>query len=87
MPVPYSFAPEIKRPSEQLEDLRLGRTSWDASPDAIRSWAMFHVHQAALQILDAPDKGTRRNMLGRVPAHMRGFVEAEAKRVWALRQP
>ena len=80
--MPYKSAPDIKRPSEQLEDLMYGRTSWDDAPDAIRSWARKGVYDAAKQIMAAPDKGTRRNMLGRVPPHMREMVEAEVKRLW-----
>jgi hypothetical protein len=83
--MPYRSSPDVKRPSEQLEDLMLGRIGWDDAPDAIKSWARFHIYGAAKQILAAPDKGTRRNMLGRVPAHMRARVEAEIKRLWAIR--
>ena len=80
--MPYKAAPHIQKPSEQLADLMYGRVSWDQSPASIRSWAQSSIHDAAKQIIAAPDKGTRRNMLGRVPAHMRGMVEAEVKRLW-----
>ena len=77
---------EIPRPSKQLEDLLMGRLAWDDAPPAIRSWAQLPIYQAAAQIVAEPDKGTRRNMLGRVPAAMRPRVEAEVKRLWALRR-
>jgi hypothetical protein len=64
----------------------LGRVLWSDAPDAIRSWAQFHIYGAAKQILAAPDIGTRRNMLGRVPAHMRAMVEAEVKRLFYLQK-
>jgi len=80
--VPYSSSPHVQKPSEQLDDLLFGRVSWDDSPAAIRSWARLAVYQAAKQIIAAPDKGTRRNMLGRVPVHMRKMVEDEVKRLW-----
>jgi hypothetical protein len=76
----------VARPSDQLRDLMMGKLPWDDAPEAIRSWARFGIYQAAKQIVDAPDKGTRRNMLGRVPAHMRGSVEDEVKRLWKLRK-
>jgi hypothetical protein len=76
----------VAKPDEQLADLLRGKVSWDDAPDAIRSWARFEIYKAAKQILDAPDKGTRRNMLGKIPAHIRAMVEAEAKRLWALRK-
>jgi len=81
----YRAAPQIKRPSEQLDDLLYGRVSWDDSPASIRSWAGLAIFEAAKQIIGQPDKGLRRNMLGRVPAHMRGMVEAEVKRLWQIR--
>jgi hypothetical protein len=73
---------DVPRPSDQLSALLMGKIAWDDAPDAIKSWARFEIYKAAKQIVAAPDKGTRRNMLGRVPAHMRGMVEAEAKRIW-----
>jgi hypothetical protein len=82
----YRSAPDIKRPSEQLEDLMYGRTSWDDTPEAIRSWARFGIYQAARQIVAEPEMGLRRNMIGRVPAHMRAMVQAEVKRLWPLRK-
>ncbi len=84
--MPYRFAPNIPRPSEQLESLLVGRMAWDDAPEAIRSWAQLAIHQAAQQIAGADDKGTRRNMLGRVPLPMRGRVEDEVKRLWVLRK-
>lgn len=83
--MPYRSSPEVQRPSEQLADLMMGRIGWNDAPEAIRSWALFHIYGAAKQILAAPDKGTRKNMLGRVPAHMRSMVENEVKRLWAIK--
>tara|TARA_R110000822_G_scaffold229393_1_gene361639 strand:+ start:865 stop:1116 length:252 start_codon:yes stop_codon:yes gene_type:complete len=83
--VPYRDAPQIKRPSEQLEDLLMGRVAWDDAPASIRSWARLPIFDAAQTILAAPDKGTRRNMLGKIPAPIRPRVEAEVKRLWGLR--
>jgi hypothetical protein len=80
--LPYKHAPHVKKPSEQLDDLMYGKIAWNDAPASIRSWAQFAIYDAAKQIIAAPDKGTRRNMLGRVPAHMRGMVEAEVKRLW-----
>jgi hypothetical protein len=60
----------------------MGRTSWADSPDAIRSWARLTIYEAAKEIMSAPDKGTRRNMLGRVPVHMRAMVADEVRRMW-----
>ena len=77
----------VPRPSEQLEDLLRGKIAWDDAPQSIRSWAQLQIYQAAKQIAAAPDKGTRRNMLGRVPAPIRPRVENEVKRQWANRIP
>ena len=78
---------EIPRPSAQLEDLLMGKIAWDDAPQSIRSWAQLQIYQAAKQIVAAPDKGTRRNMLGRVPAPIRPRVENEVKRLWMLTPP
>ena len=72
----------IPRPTDQLAALLMGKIAWDDAPDAIKSWARFEIYKAAKQILAAPDKGTRKNMLGKIPPHMRGMVEAEAMRLW-----
>ena len=80
--MPYRSAPDVPLPSEQLADLMMGRVGWNDSPASIRSWAQFHIYDAANQIIAAPDKETRRKMLGRVPAHMRAMVETEVKRLW-----
>lgn len=84
--VPYRARPEMQTPSDQLADLLRGKVAWSDAPDAIRSWARFEIHNAAKQIMDAPGKGARRNMLGRIPPHIRGMVETEVKRLWALRK-
>lgn len=83
--MPYRGSPHVKRPSEQLEDLLMGRVDWDSAPDAIKSWARKPIFDAAQTILAAPDKGARRNMLGKIPAAIRPRVEAEVKRLWGLR--
>jgi len=83
--VPYRSAPSIKRPREQLEDLLMGRVFWDDAPEAIRSWARLPIFEAAATIVAAPDKGARRNMLGKIPAAIRPRVEVEVKRLWGLR--
>jgi hypothetical protein len=80
--MPYRCAPSVQKPSEQLDDLMRGKVAWNDAPEAIRSWAQIVIHDAAKQIIAAPDKGTRRNMLGRVPAHFRNMVKAEVDRLW-----
>lgn len=77
---------DIPKPQDQLRDLMMGKISWDDAPEAIRSWARLGIHQAAKTILAAPDKGTRRNMLGKVPSAMRAHVEAEVKKLWSYRK-
>jgi hypothetical protein len=77
---------DVPRPSDQLADLLRGKLAWDEAPEAIRSWAALPIHQAAAQIVAAPDKGARRNMLGRIPASVRPHVETEVKRLWERRK-
>lgn len=78
---------DVPRPSAQLRDLLTGKIAWDAAPMPIISMARFHIYQAAVTIVAAPDKGSRRNMIGKIPASVRPHVEAEVKRIWALRHP
>lgn len=81
----YKSTPEVTRPSEQLDDLIAGRAAWDDAPDAIRSWAQLPIYEAAKAIVDAPDIGTRRAMLVKIPAAIKPRVEVEVKRLWGLR--
>ena len=76
----------VPKPEEQLEELMRGRVAWGGAPEAIRSWAMRYIYAAACQVLAEPEKGNRRNMLGRIPASVRPHVEAEAMRLHALRK-
>lgn len=77
---------DVERPSDQLAALLSGTVEWDDAPAAIRSWARFEIYKAAKQIVAAPDKGARRNMLGRIPKSVRPHVESEVKRLWVLRK-
>ena len=74
------------RPSARLEAVLSGHVAWDDAPAGIQSWARFAFYEAACEILKAQGKTARRNMLLRIPPSMRPHVEAEAKRLWALRR-
>lgn len=73
-----------KKPSEKLDDLMMGRTAWEDTDPAIRSWAGFFIYDAANRILAQP-KEKRRGMIDRVPAKIRGRVEQEVIRVARMR--
>ncbi len=81
------FAPPAARergkwPSEQLADYLEGR---DANPvAAIRSWAAYYIHDAAVQVCGLATKEKRRTALGRLPDAIRPLVENEAKRIWPM---
>ena len=76
---------DVRRPSDQLEDFLRGKTPLDEVPASIRSWAHSQIDSAACQIIAAPDRGTRRNMLGRIPANVRPLVEEQVKKYWPHR--
>ena len=80
------WSDDVKRPSEQLADFLRGKTPLEEVPDAIKSWAHCQIDSAACQIIAAPDKGTRRNMLGRIPPNVRPLVEAQVKKYWPHRK-
>jgi hypothetical protein len=83
--MPYNCDPSIEKPSEELEALLMGRIAWDDAPEAIRSWARKPIFDAAKELIAMPDKGTRRNALGKIPAPIRPMVEAEILRLWKMR--
>lgn len=72
----------IKRPSEWREDVLLGKVAMADAPESIQSWAQFTIYHAAKEIMAQPEKGLRRNMLSRIPALIRPYVEAEVVRLW-----
>lgn len=74
------------KPSEQLAEYLMGKTTVEDTPPAIVSWAQKSIHDAAVQILNEPEKGSRRNMLGRVPAAIRPMVEDQVKSLWHKRR-
>lgn len=72
-------------PSVKLENLLMGRTAWDEADDSIRSWASFHIYEAARLIIGMPEIENRRTALGKIPAAIRPYVEAEIRRLWPIR--
>lgn len=72
-------------PSYQLAQVLTGRTPYNKAAPAIQSWARFYFYEAAMEVLKAGDIDARRKKLGRIPENMRPYVEAEIKRLWALR--
>lgn len=68
--------PEHERlPSFQLAELLTGRTAWDDAQPAIQSWATFHIHDAARQLLGMKGAAQRRAGLAKIPAAIRVMVE------------
>lgn len=64
----------------------MGKIPWEDVSPAVQSWARLPIYQAAKQILDMPEKGERRNALGKIPAAIRPMVEAEIMRVFEYRK-
>lgn len=74
------------RPSEGMRDFSQGRVSLADLPPAIASSCRMIVYRRACDVLDAGDKAARGKALERVPGHMRGDVEVEARRIWLYRR-
>ena len=72
-------------PSVKLAALLSGKVTWADAEPSIRSWATFHIFDAARKIIrmDGPEK--RRMALGKIPGTIRPFVETEIKRLWPMR--
>lgn len=81
--MPYRFAQDIQKPSEQLDDLLRGKVAWRDAPESIRSWAQIAIHEAAVEILKQKDKAARQKMLGKIPAAIRPKVEAQIMKLWS----
>jgi len=79
------MAGAVKKPSQWLDDLLRGKILMADAPEAIQSWARLPIYQAARQIIAEPEAGARRNMLGKIPAPIRPYVEDEVKRLWPNR--
>lgn len=71
-------------PTEQLNALLNGQTGWNNAPDAIRSWARFFIYRVAVSVLEMP-KEKRRAAIDRTPPSIQPILEAEIKRLYALR--
>lgn len=72
----------VEKPSLILRRVLMGELPMRDAPDSIQSWARFPIYQAAKQIIAVKELGNRRNMLGKIPATVRPYVEAEIKRLW-----
>jgi hypothetical protein len=76
----------VKRPSEWLHDVLIGKVAMHNAPQSIQSRATFDIYLGACEILKAPDKATRQRMLSRLPPMIRPHVEAEVLRLWKDRK-
>lgn len=76
--------PEHERmPSFQLAELLTGKVNWDDAQPAIRSWARFHIHDAAKQLRAMRTVAQRKAGLNKLPPQIRVMVEAEMRRLKA----
>lgn len=82
----YRYVPEVKKPSEHLEDLMMGRIAWEDADHPIRSLAQKHLYDAACIILSKPTVSERRRILSRIPERIRPYVEAEVLRLHKMRK-
>lgn len=82
----WGYGLQTKKPSEQLADVLMGRIAWDDAPASIRSWARFPIYQAAREILDMPEKASRRKALAKIPGQIRPRVEDEVMRIHDMRR-
>ena len=71
----------LKRPSEQLEDVMLGRAAYEDADASIQSLARMEFRRAAIEILSAPNNAEKRARLDRVPSYAKKYVEKEIRKI------
>lgn len=69
---------------QKLHALLSGQVDMADADPSIQSWARYHIHEGALEVLRSGGIEERRATLLKIPARIRPYVEAEAKRVWPL---
>lgn len=84
---PAKAVPRGKWPSEQLADYLGGLVDEDQVSPAIKSWAAFYIHDAALQVCQLETKEKRRTALSKIPPTIRQQVQDEVKRIWPIMRP
>lgn len=78
---PWCYQDKVKRPSEQLEDLLMGRMTWEQTPEPIRSLAQFYIHDAAKQCMAGENKAEQIRRFNRLPDYIRPHVSKEVRRL------
>lgn len=62
-----------------------GAIPYKDAPASIQSWLRYDVHLGAVEILALPQH-ERKAALSHIPETVRPLVEAEVKRVWAMKR-
>ena len=76
----------VAKPSEQIAAVLSGAMDLHDAPESIQSACSFHFYQVAVEVLAGKTKAVRQHRLAKVPAKVRPHVEAEAMRLFRLRQ-
>lgn len=75
----------IPKPSERMKAVLMGHVRYEDEDESIQSICTFHFYKGAKSILALDTKEKRRAALSRIPESVRPYVEAEVRRLWALR--
>lgn len=75
----------IPKPSERMKAVLTGQVRFEDEDEAIQSICTFQFYKGAKSILALDTKEKRRAALSRIPESVRPYVEAEVRRLWALR--
>lgn len=71
----------VKRPSEQLEDVMMGRIPYEDATASIQSLAGMEFRRAAKEVLAGATNAEKRARLDRVPDYAKRYVETEIKKI------
>lgn len=69
-------------PSKWLREVLTGNVPMKDAPDSVQSWARLSIHEGAMAVMNAGGIEKRREMLSRIPAPIRPFVEARVRELW-----
>lgn len=70
---------------KQINDVLTGALPLEEADPSVQSNCRFYFYEGAVEILALPTKQARIAALAKIPALVRPHVEAEALRVWKLR--
>jgi len=71
-----------RKPSEELERLLRGEQRWEATTEAVASWARIEIWHAACEIAPMHTPAQRQQALNKIPKMHHDKIMQEVRRIW-----